>query len=73
MSRSRTPDSDAEPPPAPLLLKPEEAAVLLRLSRTKVYALIRSEQLVSVKIGGARRIPMAALVAYVAALVDEAA
>jgi excisionase family DNA binding protein len=47
--------------------------VLLRLSRTKVYALIRSEALVSVKIGGARRIPMAALVAYVAALVDEAA
>jgi|tagenome__1003787_1003787.scaffolds.fasta_scaffold19902046_2 hypothetical protein len=30
-------------------------------------------ELASVKIGGARRIPMAALVAYVASLIDRAA
>ena len=71
MTRGSVP-GDASVPLAPLLLKPEEAAVVLRLSRTKVYALIRSEELVSVKIGGARRIPMAALVAYVAALTEAA-
>lgn len=57
----------------PLLYKPEEAAVQLRISRTKVYALLRSGAIRSVKIDGCRRIPVTALVEYVAQLEGRAA
>jgi excisionase family DNA binding protein len=57
----------------PLLLTPEETAAALRVSRSVVYQLLASGALVSVKIGGCRRIPMAALRAYVASLVEAAA
>ncbi|AQZ70827.1 unnamed protein product [[Actinomadura] parvosata subsp. kistnae] len=57
----------------PLLYKPEEVAVQLRISRTKVYALLRSGDLRSVKIDGCRRIPVAALFEYVAHLEGRAA
>ena len=57
----------------PLLYKPEEAAIQLRISRTKVYALLRSREIRSVKIDGSRRIPVAALSEYVARLEGEAA
>lgn len=52
-----------------LLLTPEEAAEALRIGRAKVYDLIRSTELRSVKIGGSRRIPRSALEDYVASLV----
>jgi excisionase family DNA binding protein len=52
-----------------LLLTAQEAAQALGVSRTKVYDLMRSGRLRSVKIGGSRRIPVGAL----AELVDELA
>jgi excisionase family DNA binding protein len=51
-----------------LLVRPEDAALLLGLGRTKVYQLMRSGALRSVKIGGLRRIPATALAEFVAEL-----
>jgi excisionase family DNA binding protein len=42
----------------PLLLRAEEAQEILGLGRTKVYELIRTKELPSVKIGGSVRIPL---------------
>ena len=53
-----------------LLLTPEEAADRLALPRTTSYELIRTGELRSVKIGRARRIPVAALGEYVTGLFD---
>lgn len=54
-----------------LLMTPEEAAEALRVGRAKVYDLMRTGALRSVKIGGSRRVPRTALEAYVAALLGE--
>jgi len=54
-----------------LLVRPEDAATLLGLGRTKVYELMRSGALRSVKIGGLRRIPATALTEFVAKLEDR--
>lgn len=51
-----------------LLVTPEEAGDMLGLSRTTVYGLLTSRQLASVRIGRARRIPVAALNAFIATL-----
>jgi excisionase family DNA binding protein len=51
-----------------VLLRPEEAAQALGVSRTTVFELIRSGALRSVKIGAARRVSATALADYVAAL-----
>jgi excisionase family DNA binding protein len=48
-----------------LLLTPEDAAELLAVGRTKLYDLLRTGAIESVRIGAARRIPAAALTAYV--------
>jgi excisionase family DNA binding protein len=56
---------------APLLLKPEEAAEALGIARTRVYQLMRAQEIRSVKIGKVRRIPVAALQAYVERLQGE--
>jgi excisionase family DNA binding protein len=56
-----------------LLLTPEEAAKALRVGRSKVYDLMRSGMLRSVKIGGSRRVSATALKEFVAALEREAA
>lgn len=48
-----------------LLLTPEHAAEVLAVGRTKLYELLRTGALESVRIGAARRIPAAALTAYV--------
>ncbi|TVT50726.1 helix-turn-helix domain-containing protein [Amycolatopsis rhizosphaerae] len=57
-----------EQPPRPLpprvLLKVEEAAERLGIGRTTAYALVRSGELESVRIGSLRRIPSDALTAY---------
>lgn len=55
-----------------LLLKPEEAAVLLSVGRSRVYELMAAAKLESVRIGGSRRIPVAALDAFVKQLQEEA-
>lgn len=59
--------------PAKLLLTPEEAAEVLSMSRARVYDLMRRGQLRSVKIGKIRRVPVAALEAFVEQLQEEAA
>jgi excisionase family DNA binding protein len=51
-----------------LLLSPAEAAAHLSVGRSKVYDLMRLGLLRSVKIGGCRRIPRAALDEFVASL-----
>jgi excisionase family DNA binding protein len=56
-----------------LLVCPEDAARALGIGRTKVYELIRSGALRSVRVGGLRRVPVAALDEFVARLEAEAA
>ncbi|MGW0069024.1 helix-turn-helix domain-containing protein [Streptosporangium sandarakinum] len=55
----------------PLLIRPEKAAELLGIGRTKVYALMRSGALRSVRVGGLRRIPRTALIEFVTCLEEE--
>jgi len=54
-----------------LLYSVEEAARVLRCSRTRMFELLKSGEVGSVKIGRIRRVPVAALRAYVDRLVDE--
>ena len=54
-----------------LLLKPEEAALLLGIGRTKLYELLAVGAVESVRIGSCRRIPRGALERYVSGLVEE--
>ena len=56
-----------------LLVRPEDAARVLGVGRTKVYELMRSGGLRSVRVGGLRRIPVTALDEFVARLEEEAA
>lgn len=50
----------------PLLVRVEEAARLLSLSRSTIYEMLDAGELPSVRRGAARRIPIAALRAWVA-------
>lgn len=59
------------PPASSLMLTVEEAAQQLRIGRTQMFALIASGEVNSVKIGRSRRIPRAALDAYVAQLASQ--
>ena len=56
-----------------LLVRPEDAARALGVGRTKVYELMRSGALRSVRVGGLRRIPVAALNEFGTRLEEEAA
>lgn len=51
---------------APLLVRVDEAARILSLGRSTVYELLANGTLPSVTVGTARRIPLAALQAWVA-------
>ncbi len=51
----------------PLLVRVEEAARILSLGRSKIYEMLESGDLPSVKCGKSRRIPLAALEQWVAA------
>jgi excisionase family DNA binding protein len=57
----------------PILLRPEQAARVLNLSRSKVFELIRLGELRSVRSGGSRRISATAIREYVARLEAEEA
>lgn len=57
----------------PVLYRVEEAAEALRISRSVIYELIRSEQLRTVKVGRSRRVPVDALAECVELLAGEAA
>lgn len=61
------------PPVAPMLYRVEEAAEALRMSKSRIYELIRSGRLRTVKEGRARLVPITALAEYVALLEGEAA
>jgi excisionase family DNA binding protein len=54
-----------------LLLTVPEAAAALAISRSKLYELIAAGLVRSVRIDGSRRIPVEALEAYVACLLDQ--
>lgn len=56
-----------------LLYRPKDAARALGIGRDKLYDLMRSGRLSSVKDGGARFITAEALTAYIALLETEAA
>ena len=51
-----------------VLLRPEEVAQALSISRSTVFLLMRSGELRSVKIGKSRRVPVDAVTEYVAGL-----
>lgn len=55
----------------PVLLTPEEVGRALHLGRTKVFELIITGQIESVKIGKCRRIPVDAVHAFAARLRAE--
>jgi excisionase family DNA binding protein len=54
-----------------LLLRPEEVAELIGVGRTKVYELIGSGLIRSVKIGNSRRVPRIAVDEFVATLQSD--
>jgi excisionase family DNA binding protein len=54
-----------------LLYRVEEAAYLLNISRTRVFELLRSDQLRSVTHGRTRLIPHAALLEFVQRLEED--
>ncbi|GAB2816515.1 hypothetical protein GCM10022221_13140 [Actinocorallia aurea] len=56
-----------------LLLTVPEAASALGISRSKLYQLLTTGTVRSIRIDGSRRIPLAALNAYVDHLMEEAA
>ncbi len=56
-----------------LLLSPEEAAEVLGVGRSRVYDLMRKRELLSVRIGKSRRVPVAAVQSYVEHLTEQEA
>ncbi len=56
---------------APLLLTPVEAAKRLSLARSTLYQLVLTGEIVSLKIGRSRRVPLAALAEYIDRKVRE--
>jgi excisionase family DNA binding protein len=56
-----------------MLVCPEDAARVLGIGRTKVYELMRTGALRSVRLDGLRRVPVAALDEFVKRLQAEAA
>ena len=57
-------------PSRKLLVTVEEAAELLSLSRTRMYGLLGCKRIISVKVGGVRRIPVKALHQFVETLCE---
>lgn len=66
----RSAGRDHRSPPR-VLLSVEEAAEQLSLSRTRLYALIKTGDIESVRVGRLRRVPADALLHFVARLVAE--
>ncbi|MEV8543086.1 helix-turn-helix domain-containing protein [Streptomyces sp. NPDC051572] len=58
---------------APELLTVPEVMTRLKVGRTKVYDLIRTHRLVSIKVDGCRRIPNDAVGDFIRRGIDEAA
>jgi excisionase family DNA binding protein len=60
------------PPVMPLLLTVNQAAELLGIGRSTVYELIDAGELISVKRGASRRIPLKAIYGYIDLLLEDA-
>lgn len=58
---------------APVLYRVDEAAEAMRVSRSVIYELIRSDRLRTVKLGRSRRVPVDALADCIALLAGDAA
>lgn len=56
-----------------LLLTVREAADMMAVSRSKLYELIGSGAVRSIRIGGLRRVPVEAVESYIAARMNEGA
>ena len=56
-----------------ILLTVPEAAAALAISRSKLYELLAAGSIGSVRIDGSRRVPIEALEAYVAGLLNQEA
>jgi excisionase family DNA binding protein len=56
-----------------ILLTVPEAAAALAISRSKLYELLAAGLIRSVRIDGSRRVPVQAVEAYVAGLLDQEA
>lgn len=61
----------SQPDPAATLLSVEHAAARLSIGRTTMYALLKTGDVASIRIGRLRRVPVAALDAYAARLTTE--
>ncbi|MGW7078923.1 helix-turn-helix domain-containing protein [Streptomyces sp. NPDC054864] len=57
----------------PELLTVPDVMALLKVGRTKVYDLIRTHRLVSIKVDGCRRIPDQAVRDFISSQIGEAA
>jgi len=57
----------------PVLLTVPDVMVTLKVGRTKVYDLIRTHRLASIKVDGCRRIPAEAVQDFVRSRLGEAA
>lgn len=55
----------------PLLLKPEEAARELGISRSKLFDLLATGEIGSIKIGRCRRIPSSSLDSYIKSRIGQ--
>ena len=58
-------EAPARAPLPKLLMTIDEAAQVLSLSRSLMYDLLMSDQIISIKIGRVRRVPVSALTIYV--------
>jgi excisionase family DNA binding protein len=56
--------------PLRLLLTPAEAAKALGISRTSLYQLLMRKEIPSIRVGGSRRVPIAALQRYIEELLS---
>jgi len=65
METYRTPEETGSGQIVRLLLTPEEAAIALGIKRTKLYHLLATGQISSVKIGTLRRFPVRSLEIYI--------
>jgi excisionase family DNA binding protein len=58
--------------PAKAMYRIPEVVEIISLSRSFIYELIRSGELKTVQVGGARRVTAQAIIDYLATLTDEA-
>jgi excisionase family DNA binding protein len=63
--RPRKTDSQLPAANGKLLLSIDEAAALMSLGRSAMYALVMRSEVASIKVGRMRRIPLSALQAFV--------